>query len=95
MDLAVAGMDWLRPGTVLDAEAAICTENRVNFSAAQSRANSGPACARELAALLSASCTVFDGQACGTPGRDRILSVAVFVGRPGLISEKPVGGTVL
>ncbi|MFF1684913.1 MULTISPECIES: hypothetical protein [unclassified Streptomyces] len=90
MDLAVAGVDSLRPGTVLDGEAAICTKNRGDFSAAQSRANSGPACARELAALLPASCAVFDGQGCGTPGRgDRILSVAVFVGRPGLLSEKP------
>ncbi|MFI9781384.1 hypothetical protein ACIHCV_43435 [Streptomyces sp. NPDC051956] len=43
MDLAVAGMRALRPGTVLDGEAVIYAENRIDFAAAQSRANSGPA----------------------------------------------------
>lgn len=60
MDLAVAGLHSLRPGTVLDGEAVIYNENRIDFAAAQSRANSGPARARELAALLPASYAVFD-----------------------------------
>jgi ATP-dependent DNA ligase len=60
MDLAVAGMDSLRPGTVLDGEAVIYNEGRIDFAAAQSRANSGPARARQLAAALPASYAVWD-----------------------------------
>ncbi|MFF1401419.1 hypothetical protein ACFVZD_48090 [Streptomyces sp. NPDC058287] len=55
MDLAVAGMNSLRPGTVLDGEAVIYNEGMVDFAAAQSRAASGPVRARELAAVLPAS----------------------------------------
>ncbi|MFD0034302.1 ATP-dependent DNA ligase [Streptomyces sp. NPDC055059] len=54
MDLAVAGMNALRPGTVLDGEAVIYNEGRIDFAAAQSRAVSGPVRARELAAVLPA-----------------------------------------
>ncbi|MGW6361306.1 ATP-dependent DNA ligase [Streptomyces sp. NPDC055092] len=60
MDLAVAGMASLRPGTVLDGEAVIYNEGRVDFAAAQSRAASGPVRARELAAVLPASYAVWD-----------------------------------
>ncbi|MFI9781076.1 DNA ligase [Streptomyces sp. NPDC051956] len=60
MDLAVAGMNSLRPGTVLDGEAVIYNEGRVDFAAAQSRAASGPVRARELAAVLPASYAVWD-----------------------------------
>jgi hypothetical protein len=60
MDLAVAGMNSLRPGTVLDGEAVIYNEGMVDFAAAQSRAASGPARARELAAVLPASYAVWD-----------------------------------
>ncbi|MGW6405207.1 ATP-dependent DNA ligase [Streptomyces sp. NPDC055134] len=60
MDLAVAGMNSLRPGTVLDGEAVIYNDGRVDFAAAQSRAASGPVRARELAAVLPASYAVWD-----------------------------------
>jgi ATP-dependent DNA ligase len=60
MDLAVAGMNSIRPGTVLDGEAVIYNEGRVDFAAAQSRAASSPARARELAAVLPASYAVWD-----------------------------------
>ncbi|MFD8779197.1 DNA ligase [Streptomyces sp. NPDC059916] len=60
MDLAVAGMNSLRPGTVLDGEAVIYNEGRVDFAAAQSRAASGPVRALELAAVLPAAYAVWD-----------------------------------
>ncbi|MYW67193.1 DNA ligase [Streptomyces sp. SID8379] len=59
MDLAVAGMS-LRPGPILDGEACIYVGERIDFSAAQSRAASTPARARELAAALPASYVAFD-----------------------------------
>ncbi|MFZ3557154.1 RNA ligase family protein [Streptomyces sp. BH055] len=59
MDLAVAGMQ-LRPGTILDGEACIYADGRLDFSAAQSRAASTPARARELAERLPASYVAFD-----------------------------------
>ncbi|MEV5449560.1 hypothetical protein ACGFWG_20585 [Streptomyces sp. NPDC048405] len=49
MDLAVAGMA-LPPGVVLDGEAVVVVDGRVSFEAAQSRAASSPARARQLAA---------------------------------------------
>ncbi|MFD3481046.1 hypothetical protein [Streptomyces sp. NPDC058695] len=48
------------PGTVLDGEAVIYNENRAGLQRWQSRAHSGPARARELAAFLPASYAVFD-----------------------------------
>lgn len=60
LDLAVAGMTSLRPGTVLDGEAVIYNQGLVDFAAVQSRAASGPVRARELAAVLPASYAVWD-----------------------------------
>ncbi|MFE5097741.1 hypothetical protein ACFRCI_47670 [Streptomyces sp. NPDC056638] len=54
MDLAVAGME-LRPGTVLDGEAVIWRDGRLDFAAAQSRAASSVTRARALAARYPAS----------------------------------------
>lgn len=59
MDLAVAGMA-LEPGTILDGEACVYVDGRLDFSAAQSRAASTPARARELAASFPASYVAFD-----------------------------------
>ncbi|WP_239772405.1 DNA ligase [Streptomyces sp. CL12-4] len=59
MDLAVAGMQ-LPAGTVLDGEAIVHVAGRIDFGAAQSRANSTPARARELAARHPANYAVFD-----------------------------------
>ncbi|MFB7998834.1 hypothetical protein ACFC4G_39160 [Streptomyces sp. NPDC056002] len=50
MDLAVAGMNSLGPGTVLDGEAVVYSEGMVGFAAAQSRAASDAVRACELAA---------------------------------------------
>ncbi|MFE7268446.1 hypothetical protein ACFU9B_41820 [Streptomyces sp. NPDC057592] len=59
MDLAVAGME-LRPGTVLDGEAVIWRDGRLNFAAAQARAASSVARARALAARYPASYVCWD-----------------------------------
>lgn len=59
MDLAVAAMR-LRPGTVVDGEAVVYIDGRVDFSAAQSRGASGLARARALAAQHPASYAAFD-----------------------------------
>ncbi|MFE7113726.1 hypothetical protein ACFU98_47215 [Streptomyces sp. NPDC057575] len=59
MDLAVAGME-LRPGTVLDGEAVIWREGRLDFAAAQSRAASSVTRARALAARYPASYVCWD-----------------------------------
>ncbi|WP_371098735.1 ATP-dependent DNA ligase [Streptomyces sanglieri] len=59
MDLAVAGMG-LRPGTVLDGEAVIWRDGRLDFTAAQSRAASSVTRARALAALYPASYICWD-----------------------------------
>ncbi|MGW6755756.1 ATP-dependent DNA ligase [Streptomyces sp. NPDC055006] len=72
MDLAVAGMNSLRPGTVLDGEAVIYNDGRVDFAAAQSRVASGPVRARELAAVLPAS------YATGDPTGSRTASVRAY-----------------
>ncbi|OKI41303.1 hypothetical protein A6A29_38230 [Streptomyces sp. TSRI0281] len=50
MDLATAGMHALAPGTVLDGEAVIWKDGRLDFSAVQSRAASTLSRARTLAA---------------------------------------------
>ncbi|MGQ4343624.1 ATP-dependent DNA ligase [Streptomyces sp. SAS_275] len=60
MDLAVAALHTLRPGTVLDGEAVIYRHGRVDFSAAQSRAASSPARARALAAEWPATFAAWD-----------------------------------
>ncbi|WP_326771530.1 ATP-dependent DNA ligase [Streptomyces sp. NBC_01445] len=72
MDLAVAGMRALRPGTVLDGEAVIDNEGRIDFAAAQFRANSGPARARRLASALPAS------YATGDPTGSRTASARAY-----------------
>ncbi|MFB8034196.1 hypothetical protein ACFC5Z_14855 [Streptomyces sp. NPDC056004] len=59
MDLAVAGME-LRPGTVLDGEAVIWRNGRLDFAAAQSRAASSVTRARALAAQYPASYVCWD-----------------------------------
>ncbi|MFE7331866.1 hypothetical protein ACFU8W_44685 [Streptomyces sp. NPDC057565] len=59
MDLALAGMA-LRPGTVLDGEAVIWRDGRLDFGAAQSRAASSVTRARALAARYPASYACWD-----------------------------------
>ncbi|MEU0837715.1 hypothetical protein [Streptomyces sp. NPDC005969] len=59
MDLALAGMA-LRPGTVLDGEAVIWRDGRLEFAAAQSRAASSVTRARALAARYPASYACWD-----------------------------------
>ncbi|MER6610780.1 hypothetical protein ABT282_34020 [Streptomyces sp. NPDC000927] len=59
MDLAVAAM-VLRPGTVLDGEAVIWRDGRLDFAAAQSRAASSITRARALAARYPASYVCWD-----------------------------------
>ncbi|MFE5097382.1 hypothetical protein ACFRCI_45670 [Streptomyces sp. NPDC056638] len=59
MDLAVAGME-LRPGTVLDGEAVIWRDGRMDFAAAQSRAASSASRARALAVRHPASYACWD-----------------------------------
>ncbi|MGC5401910.1 hypothetical protein ACPXCP_39990 [Streptomyces sp. DT20] len=59
MDLAVAAMA-LRPGTVLDGEAVIWRDGRIDFGAAQSRAASSVTRSRALAARHPASYAVWD-----------------------------------
>ncbi|MER5747103.1 DNA ligase [Streptomyces sp. NPDC002225] len=59
MDLAVAAM-ILRPGTVLDGEAAIWKDGKLDFAAAQSRAASSVSRARALAAQYPASYVCWD-----------------------------------
>ncbi|MFD8469060.1 hypothetical protein ACFV10_28630 [Streptomyces cyaneofuscatus] len=59
MDLAVAGLQ-LPAGTVLDGEAVIWRDGRLDFGAAQSRAASSLARARKLAAEYPASYAVWD-----------------------------------
>ncbi|MGW2112510.1 ATP-dependent DNA ligase [Streptomyces sp. NPDC001948] len=54
MDLAVAAME-LRPGTVLDGEAVIWRDGRLDFAAAQSRAASSVPRVRALAARYPAA----------------------------------------
>ncbi|WP_241778449.1 DNA ligase [Streptomyces sp. AcH 505] len=58
-DLATAGMQ-LRPGTILDGEAVIWVDGRLDFAAAQSRAASSAVRARQLAAKMPASYAVWD-----------------------------------
>ncbi|MET8747068.1 hypothetical protein [Streptomyces sp. NPDC004728] len=59
MDLAVAGMT-LRPGTVLDGEAVIWRDGRLDFAAAQSRAASSVTRARAGATRHPASYICWD-----------------------------------
>jgi hypothetical protein len=49
MDLALAAFEMLPPGVVLDGEAVIYAQGKIDFAAAQSRALSAPARARRLA----------------------------------------------
>ncbi|WP_245239323.1 DNA ligase [Streptomyces sp. MZ04] len=67
MDLAVAGHAALRPETVLDGEAVVWVDGRLDFSAAQARGNSSPRRAAALAAQYPAhyvvwDCLLVDGQ---------------------------------
>ncbi|MEU8893928.1 ATP-dependent DNA ligase [Streptomyces sp. NPDC048442] len=59
MDLAVAGMD-LEPGVLLDGEAVIYREGRLDFGAVRSRASAGAARASALIRQLPASYAAFD-----------------------------------
>ncbi|MFI1535526.1 ATP-dependent DNA ligase [Streptomyces anandii] len=58
-DLAVSGLE-LPPGVVLDGEAVVVVGDRISFGAAQSRAASRPARARELAERYPALFIVWD-----------------------------------
>ncbi|MGY3676782.1 ATP-dependent DNA ligase [Streptomyces sp. TE33382] len=60
MDLATPGMHSLLPGTVLDGEAVIWKEGKLDFSAVQSRAAATLPRARTLAARHPASYMVWD-----------------------------------
>ena len=60
MDLALAGLEMLPPNTVLDGEAVIYTDGKIDFAAAQSRAASTPARARRLAEDLPAHFAAWD-----------------------------------
>jgi ATP-dependent DNA ligase len=60
MDLALAALDMLPPGLVLDGEAVIYAHGRIDFAAAQSRALSTPARARRLAEDLPAHFVAWD-----------------------------------
>ncbi|MGW0905065.1 ATP-dependent DNA ligase [Streptomyces sp. NPDC002853] len=60
MDLAGAGQEMLRPGTVLDGEAVVWINGRLDFSAAQSRGNSSPKRAAALARQYPANYVVWD-----------------------------------
>ncbi|MFF3264963.1 DNA ligase [Streptomyces sp. NPDC002932] len=91
MDLAVAAMA-LPPGLVLDGEAVIWKDGRVDFAAAQSRAASGPARARALATRHPASYATWDvlqhpvhGDVRGRPYTERralLLDLLADVGPP-------------
>ncbi|MFD8650909.1 ATP-dependent DNA ligase [Streptomyces mirabilis] len=60
MDLALAGLDMLPPTTVLDGEAVIYANGKIDFAAAQSRAASTPVRARLLAEDLPAHFAAWD-----------------------------------
>ncbi|MFD3590031.1 DNA ligase [Streptomyces sp. NPDC058683] len=60
MDLALAALDVLPPGLVLDGEAVSYAHGRIDFAAAQSRALSTPARARLLAEVLPAYFVAWD-----------------------------------
>jgi hypothetical protein len=60
MDLAAAAQTVLRPGTVLDGEAVVWTDGRLDFAAAQARGNTTPRRASALAAEYPASYAVWD-----------------------------------
>lgn len=60
MDLAVAGQAALHPGTVLDGEAVVWRDGRLDFAAAQARGNSTQRRAAELAAKYPAHYAVWD-----------------------------------
>ncbi|MEU8642214.1 ATP-dependent DNA ligase [Streptomyces sp. NPDC048674] len=60
MDLALAAFTHLRPGTVLDGEAVVYRDGRVDFGAAQSRASSSPPRARQLAEEWPATFAAWD-----------------------------------
>ncbi len=83
MDLAVAGLQ-LPAGTVLDGEGIVYVDGRVDFGAAQSRANSTPARARELAARWPGHLALFDILQHPDVGDTRALP---YVERKGLLEE--------
>ncbi|MEW2393142.1 DNA ligase [Streptomyces venezuelae] len=60
MDLALAGQAVLRPGTVLDGEAVVWVDGRLDFSAVQARGASSARRARELAAEHPANYIAWD-----------------------------------
>ncbi|WP_399553866.1 DNA ligase (plasmid) [Streptomyces anulatus] len=91
MDLAVAGLR-LPEGTILDGEAVIWRDGRLDFGAAQSRAASGLTRARQLAARFPASYAVWDvlqhpveGDVRGRPYTERralLVDLLAAVGPP-------------
>lgn len=83
MDLAVAGLQ-LPAGTILDGEGIVYVDGRVDFGAAQSRANSTPARARELAARWPAHLALFGILQHPDVGDTRALP---YVERRGLLEE--------
>ncbi|MFI7386170.1 DNA ligase [Streptomyces sp. NPDC049813] len=60
MDLAVAAQSVLRPGTVLDGEAVVWVDGRLDFAAAEARRNATPRRASALAAEYPAYYAVWD-----------------------------------
>ncbi|MEU5902498.1 ATP-dependent DNA ligase [Streptomyces venezuelae] len=60
MDLAVVGQAGLPPGTVLDGEAVVWVDGRLDFSAAQARGHSASRRASGLAAQYPANYIVWD-----------------------------------
>ncbi|WP_228994364.1 DNA ligase [Streptomyces sp. DH8] len=91
MDLAVAGLR-LPEGAILDGEAVIWRDGRLDFGAAQSRAASGLTRARQLAARFPASYAVWDvlqhpveGDVRGRPYTERralLVDLLAAVGPP-------------
>lgn len=86
MDLALAALDMLPPGLVLDGEAVIYAHGRIDFAAAQSRALSTPARARRLAEDLPAHFVAWDillhpehGDVRGRPYDDRRALLADLI----------------
>ncbi|MEU2674826.1 hypothetical protein ABZ622_39570 [Streptomyces sp. NPDC007164] len=92
MDLAVAGMG-LRPGTVLDGEAVIWRDGRLDFAAAQSRAASSTTWARALATRYPASCICWDVP-CSTRTRRSVTADACRTpsAAPSSWSSSPMSG---
>lgn len=99
MDIALAGMELL-PGVVLDGEAIVVVDGRISFPAAQSRAASSPARARELSEVHPALFIVWDvlalptGDVRARPYEERRAAMLdVLAGLPGPSRIQAVSAT--